>query len=133
METPDDLREWHRLIKKGQLALIRKFVADGADVNARSRFGWTPLMLAANEGNSAVIEYLLAQGTDVNAVNDAGASALSYAALQAECSSMQVLLAANASVNVRPHGVSLMEFAEKWGGCPGTHRHLEILRNAGAA
>jgi ankyrin repeat protein len=131
VDISDPTIQWHRLIKNGDLAAIRAHVENGGNVNLANRFGWTPLMLAACEGNSSIIDYLVAEGANVNAINNADASALAYAALKGQCSAIQSLLWAGASIDVRPHGVSLLDFSEKWGGHPSTARHLAILKTAG--
>jgi uncharacterized protein len=132
MPTDDIFDQFHRLIKKGDIIAVRDFIASGVDANLRNRFGWTPLMLAANEGHSPIVSLLLSAGADVQAVNDFGASALAYAALGGKCRTIQVLLGAGASLDVRPHGVSLLEFAGWGGGRFETQRHFELLQAAGA-
>jgi len=132
MTTDDTFEQLHRLIKKGNLIAVRELIASGVDADIRNRFGWTPLMLAASEGHAPMVSLLLSAGADVQATNDFGASALAYAALRGECRTIQVLLDAGASLDVRPHGVSLLEFAGSGDGCFETQRHLELLRTAGA-
>jgi ankyrin repeat protein len=130
--APDTFEEFQRLIKKGDLIGVRKLVSSGADINLGNRFGWTPLMLAANEGHTPIVEFLLTAGAAVHQVNDFGASALAYAALRGECRAIQALLDAGAPVNVRPHGVSLLAFAGWGDGRFRTEKHFELLRAAGA-
>jgi ankyrin repeat protein len=125
--------EVHRLIKMGDIIALRKFVASGVDVNSRNRFGWTPLMLAAGEGQTPIVRYLLSAGADIRAINQYGASPLAYAALEGECRTVQALLDAGAPLDVRPHGVSLLEFAGWGGGRHRTQKHFDLLREAGAA
>lgn len=89
-------------------------------------------MLAASKGHTPIVRFLLSAGADVQATNDFGASALAYAGLRGECRTIQVLLDAGASVDVRPHGVSLLEFSGSGDGRFKTQRHFELLRTAGA-
>ena len=133
MRSATTFEEFHRLIKKGDVTGLRALVASGADVNLRNRFDWTPLMLAANEGHTPIVTFLLAAGAAVQAVNNAGASALAYAALRGRCRTIEVLLDAGASLDVRPHGVSLLEFANWGDGRFKTRKHFELLQAAGAA
>ena len=132
MPNSDSLDEFHHLFKKGDMIGVRRLVSSGADVNVRNRFGWTPLMIAANEGHTPIVSYLLSVGADVRAVNDFGASALAYAALRGECRVIQALLDAGAPLDVRPHGVSLLAFAGWGDGRDKTQRHFEMLQEAGA-
>ena len=132
MPTEDTFEQFHRLIKKCDVIAVREFIASGVDADLRNRFGWTPLMLAANEGHTPIVSLLLSEGADVQAVNDFGASALAYAALRGEWRTIQALLDAGASLEVRPHGVSLLEFAGWGDGRFETQRHFELLRAAGA-
>jgi ankyrin repeat protein len=132
MSTGDTFEHFHQLIKKGDVITVREFIASGVSVDLRNQFGWTPLMLAANEGHTPILTLLLSEGADVNAINDFGVSALAYAALRGKCCAIQALLDAGASLNVRPHGVSLLEFASRGDGRFKTEKHFELLRAAGA-
>jgi uncharacterized protein len=130
----ENLTYWHRLIKKCDIPGVRALIATGADVNARSRFGWTPLMLAAHAGWTPIVECLMANGADPSATSDHnhGYSALALAAIAGHVRTMQKLLDAGASVNVSPLGRSLIEFAQMGIGNSKTCRHVELLRGAGA-
>ena len=55
-------------VEKGTIADVRYFVENkGADVNAKGKYGSTPLHKAAETNTLDVIQYLVAQGADVNA------------------------------------------------------------------
>ncbi|XP_014812093.1 PREDICTED: caseinolytic peptidase B protein homolog, partial [Calidris pugnax] len=49
---------------------VNRLVVEGADVNARHRLGWTPLMVAAISRNSSVVKILLAANADPNLGDD---------------------------------------------------------------
>ncbi len=132
MKNEDTFNKFHRLINKGDLEAVLELVASGAEVDARNLYGWTPLMIAAGEGHTPIVSLLLAAGADVKAVNNFGASALAYAALRGEWLTIQVLLDAGAPLNVRPNGVSLLEFAGWSDGRKSKQRHFQILQEAGA-
>jgi ankyrin repeat protein len=71
----------------------------GADVNARNRLGFTPLMTASVFGAAPeVLALFLARGASVNAANERGFRALHYAALKPN---FQLPDAAHAAANVR--------------------------------
>src|SRR5437868_4191192 len=68
-------------VRKGDAAAVQVLLSKGADVNAKSPYGATPLFFAAERGNIAIIRILLEHGADVN-VKDTfyGATALTWAA-----------------------------------------------------
>ena len=64
----------------GNIKAVKQHLAAGADVNAKSKFGRTPLHHAAYFGHKEVAELLIAEGADVNAKDDDGATPLDLAA-----------------------------------------------------
>ena len=52
---------------EGRSDTVRALLAKGADVNAKDKYGWTPLMLAALAGRADTVRTLLANGAHVNA------------------------------------------------------------------
>lgn len=66
-DTPDT--------QEGLTAIVTKLVAAGADLEARTHWGWTPLVRAAFEGSALEMRALLAAGADPNIkIGDAGPS-----------------------------------------------------------
>jgi hypothetical protein len=55
--------------RAGDTARITAALAQGADVNAKSRYDVTPLIFAAGNGRLAAVKLLLARGADVNALD----------------------------------------------------------------
>jgi len=56
--------------KEGNIKTVEELLAKkGIDVNARNRYGNTPLQMAAGRGHVKIVEMLLKEGADVNAQN----------------------------------------------------------------
>ena len=59
--------------------IAQALIARGADVNAKSAAGVTPLMIAAGHNNAPMIGLLLAKGADPSTKNNVGKTALDIA------------------------------------------------------
>ncbi|MGB7922728.1 MAG: ankyrin repeat domain-containing protein [Pyrinomonadaceae bacterium] len=90
-----------RAVDSGDVTSINSLIAEGADVDARSEDGWTPLMLATIKGHTEVVLALLKQGADVNARNKKGWTALMFAVSMGDLETMRALLAGRAEIDAR--------------------------------
>jgi ankyrin repeat protein len=63
----------------GQLEEVERLLNEGADIDARSDNGMTPLILASWRGHTKVVELLLREGADVDATTNKGTTALRLA------------------------------------------------------
>ena len=88
-----------RLIDEYDLDGIRRLVRSRGCAEARSRHGWTALMIAAQRGHRSLVKLLLAEGCDVNA-GASGYTALALAAQAGHAQIVQLLLDAGADVRV---------------------------------
>lgn len=79
--------------RTGDAAAVRELIAKGADVNAKFRYGQTPLFKAAERGHTEVVKLLLEKGADVN-VRDTfyQATALTWAADKGHIEIVKALL-----------------------------------------
>ena len=106
---------------------------DGADVNARSKSGGTPLHRAARYSKTpSVIEVLLKAGADINARNKTGSTPLHWAAMSSSRtpSVIEVLLKAGADINARNKtGSTPLHRAARYSKTPSV---IEVLLKAGA-
>ena len=97
-ESPKDIWE---AAKQGNLEAVKQHLADGADVNAKDKYGLTPLHHAAWQGRNEIVELLIANGADVNAKDVDGGTPLHYAAWQGRNEIVELLIAKGADVNAK--------------------------------
>jgi ankyrin repeat protein len=71
-------RAIHRASRCGAANFVRALIKRGADVNAKTVIGWTPLHYAMCYANIAVVSALLAGGADHTLTNDLGWTPLEY-------------------------------------------------------
>ena len=88
-----------------RLELARLLLTAGADVNAKNKWGSTPLHAAAREGHTEAVRLLLEAGADVNAENEDGETPLHWAAWEGHTDVVRLLLAAGADVNAKDKDV----------------------------
>lgn len=118
-----------RMLPRAQanlLATVRALLRAGANVNARSKHGETPLHLGAHLPK-AVVDELLAAGADATAVTLQGCNALSYAMRTSQIDVIRTLLAAGAS----PNALSLHKESLVWAALSAPEC-LTVLADAGA-
>jgi len=68
-----------RAAARGDAALIEELIASGANVNAASRRGYTPLHRAAQNGNTEAVALLLKKGANAEAATIEGLTPLEMA------------------------------------------------------
>lgn len=89
-----------RAAQDGRLSQVRACLAVGADVNAQTLEGWTPLMLAAIKGHTDIVRALLEhRGTQINARSQNGWTALRFAIHMGDTETLRLLLLAGSDVN----------------------------------
>ena len=57
----------HYAIWKGHKIIAQLLIAKGADVNAKTKYGYTPLHTASDSGYKEIAELLITAGANVNA------------------------------------------------------------------
>ncbi|MGA7492067.1 MAG: ankyrin repeat domain-containing protein [Syntrophobacteraceae bacterium] len=62
--------------KRGDLPAVKRFIANGTDVNAKDKNGNVALTTASFNGHKEIVRVLLAKGADVNAKMNNGKTAL---------------------------------------------------------
>ena len=68
-----------RAIANQRIEIARRIIDAGTNVNARSRQGYTALMIAASHGHDDMVRLLLDSGADLTAVDAEGRNALQIA------------------------------------------------------
>ena len=83
-----------KLCEQGKLAEVRAALTRGEDVNGRSRYNVTGLMLAAMFKHNSIVRLLLEQPTvDLNCTDTTGTTALHHAAAVDNVEAVRLLLA----------------------------------------
>ncbi len=98
--------------------MARLLVEAGADIRATTRLGeFTPMFMAAKNGNAAVVELLLRAGADARSTNTNGTTPLMLAAASGDTDAMKALLDHGAEVNAKDetNGQTALMFASALG------------------
>jgi ankyrin repeat protein len=82
----------------GNIEAVKQHLADGVDVNAKDKDGFTPLHDAVGWGHKEVVELFIAKGADVNAKDHDGVTPLHYVDNKEIA---ELLIAAGADVNAK--------------------------------
>src|SRR5262245_35864541 len=87
-------------VQEGEPAKAGDALASGADVNARSPYGVTPLLEASGQGNLEMARFLLDRGADVNYAGMQEGTPLMLAAFMGQLDFLRLFLAAGADANL---------------------------------
>jgi len=110
-------------------ARVKALLANGADVDAVTKSGMTPLMYAASNGSAEIVQILLDSGAQVNAKRNDGFTAIDLAAFFGQLGVVCLLLQRGADPEARGRvGTS----AETWASVRGFIDIAETLRDASA-
>jgi ankyrin repeat protein len=81
---------------------IESLVSQGADVNAKTDGGYTPLhFTAVADENVEIVKFLVSQGADINVKTDTGSTPLHVAAVNGGVEIVKFLVAQGADVNAK--------------------------------
>jgi len=121
----------HWAAYRDDVDMARLLLKSGANVKASTRLGdYTPLFLAAKNGNAEMIDLLLKAGADGNAANHAGTTPLMLAAASGKPEAVKVLLDRGANVNAKDtvNGETALMFAAAMNAGPS----IKLLAGRGA-
>ncbi|KAL6824068.1 ankyrin repeat-containing domain protein [Trichoderma camerunense] len=80
-------------VNRGHVAIVKRFLDKGFDINLKDQQGRTPLILAVEFGHVAIVQLLLHRGADINLTDsNSGRTPLSYAAERGHTAIAQLLL-----------------------------------------
>jgi ankyrin repeat protein len=78
-EFPGGMSAFHLAVRNSDVNVLDAALSLGADPNAHSDSGFTPLMIAVNNYSEDAVRWLLRHNVDVESVDKAGWNALRYA------------------------------------------------------
>jgi ankyrin repeat protein/beta-lactamase regulating signal transducer with metallopeptidase domain len=102
-EEPGSVKSIHEAAANGDVALVKKLIAEGADVNAtEGNKAWPPLFSAVRGSHPEVVKILLANGANVNIAETWGYTAVYYAIWNDDEKTVKALISAGLDVNKGP-------------------------------
>ena len=109
IETADLLRKHggkhgviNEAVREGDIEAVKEFLASGTDVNAKNKYGLTPLHRSAiMNGPTEVAELLISAGADTNAKDKHGRTPLHYSTAEGHKEINELLIAKGADVNAK--------------------------------
>ena len=94
-----------KAVENNDLWVVSMFLGFGMGVDTRDERGWTPLTIAAFNGNEEIALLLIRSGADVHAADNAGYGPIHWAAFNGYANVLKLLITKNADVNARSqHG-----------------------------
>lgn len=109
--TPQDESPLMLASLRGQVELVRKLMARGADVN---KPGWAPLHYAATHGHLKIMEMLLEEHAFIDAQSPNGTTPLMMAAHYGTPEAVKLLLEAGADTQMKNElGMTAVDFANR--------------------
>jgi len=120
----------HRAIYREDLETTKRLVQGGADVNATTRYGVTPLSLACTTGNARIIDTLLEAGADPGIASGGGETPLMLAARAGNAGAVRTLIDYGANVNSKETWKG--QTALMWAAAEGHVSVIHALIDAGA-
>jgi ankyrin repeat protein len=85
----------------GFLNLVKLLIQKGVSQDARDRYGNSPLIAAASQGNYFIVKFLIENGAELNVQNINGETALMHAAKKGHFKNFKILLDSGADPNIK--------------------------------
>lgn len=125
----DGMTALHWAIYHNAPAAAKRIIQARADVQAKNRYGVSPLSLACQNGSDELVGLLLAAGADPNSSLPGGETALITAARTGRCEPVKLLISKGADVNASEHKG---QTALMWAAAEGHVDVIDALIAAGA-
>ncbi len=104
-ETGDKKPETlHEAVVAGDIRLAKSFISDGADVNARDRYGSRPIHYAAQNGDKRLTRLLVAKGANITTRNRESLTPLNMAAREGHKELVEFFIARGADIKIKDYG-----------------------------
>ncbi|HEY1304684.1 MAG TPA: ankyrin repeat domain-containing protein [Vicinamibacterales bacterium] len=120
---PDGSTPLHQAVRANDIKSVDTLIKRGVDVKATTRYGVTPIGLAALNGNAAILRRLLDAGADVNTATPGGETTLMTASRSGNIEAVTLLLDRGAKVNAKDNTRS--QTALMWAV---TENHSDIVK-----
>jgi predicted nucleic acid-binding OB-fold protein len=115
--------------KNNHATMIQWLIKNGADVNLKNNYGYTPFHYAVSDSNFETVETLIENGADVNVKNNYGYTPLHYAVSDGNFETVETLIENGADVNVKNnYGYTPLHYAVS----SENSKMVEMLMNNGA-
>lgn len=98
---PARVGTWQEAARTGDVPVLERLLAAGADIDALDGHGQTALMLAALEGHERAVAFLAQRGADLNHTGDYRLSALMLAVIRGHRWVAQALVNAGADLSIK--------------------------------
>ena len=119
----------HLAVYHEDLPKAQELIENGANPNARNRYGVTPLALACENANPRLVKLLLGAGADPNSKSPGNVTPLLAAAKTGSPEAVSALLAAGAKVS---DSDSMKQTPLMWAAAEGHPTTARVLLDAGA-
>ncbi len=98
------IEEWREAALNGDSERIRALLADGADIDAKDRYGQTALMIASKHGQANVASVLVEHRADLDVTAKFNLSAVMLAVVNRHGAIVETLVNAGADLSLRGTG-----------------------------